>query len=131
MKEALRLSLEPVHGEVGNRGRCVVSDEVRCAVDVGELDMVGVPLGVAADPFHVLLAPGSVAAAEHEEGGHCQPAAAVDAATQAHGFGQDHAPGERTDGCVDGWTAHRCEMGIGGFLRQRVSDIRLGEDSAQ
>ena len=41
---------EPVERDVGDRGGGVVGDEVRRVVHVGELDAIGVPLGIAADP---------------------------------------------------------------------------------
>jgi len=40
-------SFEPVDREVGDRGGGVVGDEMRCVVDVAELDAIGVALGIA------------------------------------------------------------------------------------
>ena len=61
-------SFEPVEREVGDRGRGVVGDEVRCVVDVGELDAVGVPTRVAADSLHELLGGIAVVATELRRG---------------------------------------------------------------
>src|SRR4029453_13469326 len=94
-------SFEPVEREVGDRGGVVVSDEMRCVVDVGELDPIGVPLRIATDTPHELLGPGPVAATEYDEGRHREPPAAVDPARHAHAFGQHHAAAEWTDRAVD------------------------------
>src|SRR5215203_5991152 len=61
-------TFEPVECEVGHRGGGVVGDVMRCVVDVGELDAIGVPLRIAADRPHELLGPGAVAATEYDEG---------------------------------------------------------------
>lgn len=59
-----RLSQAPrsnqVEREVGDGSGGVVGDEMRCVVDVGELDAIGVPLRIAADMPQDLLGPGVV-----------------------------------------------------------------------